>query len=306
MTSREPQFSIILCSRNRAQLLRTALESVLAVDYPRDRFELLLVDNGSTDETASLVAEFERRAEFQVRYIYEGAIGLSRARNRAIREARGQYLFFTDDDQVVDKAVLQEYERVLGQFPCRVVQGAIELLFTEERPSWLHGRLAGLLGETRALPEGTAIGDLYGGNLLVKRDVFEQFAGFHEDFGKGRAGFSEDTEFAERLRAAGERIVFAPTARIYHVIGPERATVRFVRKTSFEKGRAHGRLQTRSIPLRSLAMDSGVRVVGYALRAAVFALRADAYACIQAQSQSAFDLGKLVACSDRVRGLIRP
>lgn len=295
------RFSIVLCTRNRAHLLESALDSLIALDYSPDAFELVLVDNGSTDGTAQTVARFERQARFPVRYVYEGRAGLSIARNRGIREARGVHLFFTDDDQLVDKAVLKEYDRVLERHGGRVFQGAIELSFTSARPRWLHGSLTALLGETAQAPEGSVAATLFGGNVLAHRDVFREFAGFHEALGKGAAGYSEDSELAQRLTAAGETIRYAPTARVYHLIGPERTTVGFFRKTSFEKGRAHGRLE-RPEPSRRAAFKRAARYIReHAAQAIKFALRGDTQASIDAQTRAAFELGKVVAWANPAR-----
>jgi glycosyltransferase involved in cell wall biosynthesis len=107
------EFSIVLCTRNRAGLLRDALESALEIEYPSDRFELVLVDNGSTDDTADVTRSAAGRAQFPIRYVYEPRPGLSIARNRGVRESRGAHVAFTDDDQLVDKHLLREFRRVV-------------------------------------------------------------------------------------------------------------------------------------------------------------------------------------------------
>ena len=235
-----PTFSIVLCTRNRADLLVDALESLLTLDFPAKDLELCLVDNGSTDRTADVVNEFTGRAPFAVRYLFETKPGLSSARNRAIQEAHGKYLFFTDDDQLVDPAVLREHLRVAETYQVRAVQGAIALTFPGGRPPWLRGPLATILGQTRDLPEGPSPIDMYGGNMVFRRDIFDELAAFREDLGKGAAGYSEDIEITRRLRQRGETIAYAPTARIFHVIGPDRSSVRFLRQNSFEKGYSDG------------------------------------------------------------------
>jgi GT2 family glycosyltransferase len=235
-----PVFSIILCSRNRAALLRDALESIRAIEFPEADFELCLVDNDSSDDTKAVTFAFGDSVPFGVRYILETKLGLSAARNRGIREARGQYLFFTDDDQLVDPAILREHLRVAKAYDARAIQGAIHLKFPEGRPGWLHGPLATILGQTHDVPEGPANIDLYGGNMVFRRDVFQSLDAFREDLGKGAAGYSEDIEITRRLRQRGEKIVYAPTARIYHVIGPDRSSAGFLRRNSFEKGYSDG------------------------------------------------------------------
>jgi GT2 family glycosyltransferase len=287
------EFSIVLCTRNRATLLTAALASIAVLEYAPGAFELLVIDNDSSDATCAVAQEFAARVPFEVRVIREARVGLSAARNRGIREARGRYLFFTDDDQLVDPHVLQEYGRIVSRYSVSIVQGAIELRFTGQRPSWLHGHLARMLGETEPLAEGQALEDLYGGNLLLRRDLFDTSSGFDEALGKGRAGYSEDTELARRLRAAGEKIVYAPAARIYHVIGPDRARATFFFGSAFQKGRSHARLEAPPQLLWTYLRLSALRSVVHTLRAARYALHGDSHAAIAEQVESAFDAGKI-------------
>ena len=289
-----PTFTIVLCTRNRAALLERVLGSVLEVDYPPTDVELVLIDNASTDGTASLVERVRPKAAFELRYVYETRLGLSAARNRAIREARGRYLFFTDDDQLVDRAVLREHQRVAERFGSRVQQGAIALTFDDERPSWLHGPLATMLGQTQDLPEGPANIDLYGGNMLFRREVFDETAAFREDLGKGAAGYSEDIEITRRLERLGERIVYAPSARIYHIIGPDRASPRFFRHNAFEKGWSDGLVHEQRSSLLGLAARTTVGVSGQAVLALLATVRADAHRSLVAQTRASNQLGRLL------------
>jgi glycosyltransferase involved in cell wall biosynthesis len=292
-------FSIVLCTRNRAGLLNQALDSIAAIDFPPGEFELVLVDNASTDDTPDVARAMAERAPFSVRCLRETRIGLSAARNTAIREASGEYLFFTDDDQLVDPSVLREHLRVARRWNARVVQGGIELRFTSKRPEWLRGDLATVLGKTRDVPEGPADIDLYGGNMLFRRDVFGEMAAFREDLGKGAAGYSEDIEITARLRERGERIVYAPTARIYHVIGPDRSTPAFFRRNSFDKGVSDGLLPTTMLPLRLARTLFGIVRHG-AVALATLPLP-DRHATILAQSRAANDLGRLLGYARALR-----
>ena len=285
-------FSIILCSRNRSHLLTEALPSLRELDYPTDAFELILVDNASTDDTKDVIERFARTASFPVRYVYEARLGLSAARNRGIQESRGRLLFFTDDDQWVDAGVLREHERVAETFGSRVQQGNIELRFPEGRPPWLRGELATVLGKTRDVPEGPADIDLYGGNLVFRREVFDELAAFREDLGKGQAGYSEDIEITRRLRDRGEQIVYAPTAKIYHVIHPDRATPGFFRRNSLEKGLSDGVILNPRSSLVWLGVRTTWNLYGHAFSAAVGLTVGDSHRVVLAQSRAANQIGR--------------
>jgi glucosyl-dolichyl phosphate glucuronosyltransferase len=296
----EPEFSIILCTRNRAELLSRALENLRAIDYRAEDVELVLVDNGSTDATREVVERSLLRFGYSVRYFYEPKPGLSAARNRGIGEARGRFLLFTDDDQLVDPAILREFARVKTSYQARVVQGAIDLEFSEPPPAWLRGPLAGYFGKTPAASEGPMQGDLFGGNMLLWRGLFENTRGFREDLGKGALGYCEDTELSGRLRAMGQVVYFAPAAVQRHVIGPERMTASFIRKTSFEKGLSHGMLLEAGAPLLGPGYRAVVEVFKNSLRAAMATLRSDEHARLVAESHARYDVGRLYGFARRM------
>ncbi len=293
------RFSIVLCTKNRAHLLESALASIAAIDYPNGAFELVLVDNGSTDGTRALVDRFRGSVSFDVRYAFEERPGLSAARNRGIREARGEYVFFTDDDQHVDSKVLAEHERVAVRFGARVQQGGIELRFIAERPRWLEGELAAVLGETARLSEGPQNIALYGGNMCFRREVFTSSIAFREDLGKGAAGYSEDIEITRRLEAAGERVVYAPSARIFHVIGHDRAKVAFFVKNSFEKGSSDGLMLDPHTALLGVAGDAAVGLVRAAIGLGFGAVTMNSHRVIKAQARAANLVGRCYAFARR-------
>lgn len=301
----EPEFSIVLCTRNRAELLSHALASLQAIDYPAQKVELVLVDNGSTDATREVADSSAKRFPFAVRYVHEPIPGLSVARNRGISEARGRFLLFTDDDQLVDRAILREFARVIDRYQARVIQGAIELEFTEPPPAWLRDPLDGYFGKTPAGGEGPMEGDLYGGNMLLSRDLLESAKGFREDLGKGKVGYCEDTELSRRLRALGQLVYFAPGAVQKHVIGPDRMTPSFIRKTAFEKGLSHGLLLEEGTPLLGASYRSLAHVWRNSLGVARARLRSDDHARMVEEVRGLYELGRLFGYARRSRPRLR-
>jgi len=295
----QPEFSIILCTRNRAELLSHALESLSAIDYPVEDVELVLVDNGSTDGTRELVEQSTLGFPFALRYVHEAKPGLSVARNRGIAEARGQFLLFTDDDQLVDRGILREFSRVTARYGARVIQGAIDLAFTEAPPAWLRGPLASYYGKTPELDEGPIQGDLHGGNMLLFRGLFTGEAGFREDLGKGAVGYCEDTELSGRLRAKGEVFYFAPGARQWHVIGPDRMAPRFIRRNSFQKGLSHGLLLEEGTPVLRASNRTLRDAWGHARQAARARLRSDEHGRLLAEVRALYEVGRLLGYARR-------
>jgi glucosyl-dolichyl phosphate glucuronosyltransferase len=295
----QPEFSIVVCTRNRAELLDNALGALLQIDYPPERVELIVIDNGSSDGTRDVAARRAERSRFAFRYVHEPRVGISVARNRGIAEARGRYVLYSDDDQKVDPAILREYAGVLGEHRVDAVQGAIELEFSAPRPRWLHGELAAFLGETQRLTAGRFGGDLQTGNLLLRRELFQHIEGFREDLGKGAGGYSEDTELSQRLHASGFAVHAAPGARQWHVIGPDRTTPRFLRRTAFEKGLSHAAMGEPRLLLESRrAAASSIRNLVAAARAR---LRSDDHVRLLSEVRALYALGRLLGYARFIR-----
>ena len=121
--------SIAICTLNRAADLKEALLSLLRQSYP-DPYEVIVVDNGSTDETRQVVEEYGKLVSIPVRYVYEERLGLSVARNRAIREASGEYVLFLDDDAIASEHWIAEIVALFERNPrIGCVGGKIEPLW---------------------------------------------------------------------------------------------------------------------------------------------------------------------------------
>ena len=101
--------SIIIPTYNRANLLPLTLDSFLAQDYPRDRYEIIVADNNSTDTTREVAARYFGNSAVPVKYIFEERQGVHYARNSAAKQASGDILYFTDDDMVADPAMLPRF-----------------------------------------------------------------------------------------------------------------------------------------------------------------------------------------------------
>src|SRR4051812_25892690 len=115
------RFSVAICTRNRAASLRRTLASIAAAAQPHADWETIVVDNGSTDDTADVASSFDER--LPIRVVHEAEAGLSRARNAAVRVAQGEYIVWTDDDCVVDARWLTAYVDAFDRWPSAAVFG---------------------------------------------------------------------------------------------------------------------------------------------------------------------------------------
>jgi len=226
----QPDITVVLCTRNRAEMLRDALLSLGALKTDGQfTYEVLVVDNGSTDHTCEVIQA--AAADLPTRSIWEGALSLPVARNRGVREARGAWIAFFDDDQLADTHWLLELWRVAREKNASCAGGAVRLKLPVEWNGRLRPLSRMLLGETpvgetpiryttRFTP-GT-------GNLMIHRQVFEQIGLFDDAFRLR----NEDTELFLRIEKAGIAGWYNPAARVEHVIPLSRLRWRYMARLS--------------------------------------------------------------------------
>jgi glycosyltransferase involved in cell wall biosynthesis len=223
--------TVILCTFNRCTCLAKALGSVAASVLPSSvQWEVLVVDNNSSDRTREVVEGFCYRYPGRFRYLFEGHQGKSYALNAGIREARGDVLVFLDDDATVESLWLHNLTAALSNGEYAGAGGRILPAQTFSPPRWLA--LDGPYDPGGILYAHLDLGDEpreldrapYGTNMAFRKEVFEKYGGFRTDLGP-RPGCeirNEDTEFGRRLMAAGERLRYEPSAVVYHDVSEER------------------------------------------------------------------------------------
>jgi len=184
-----PDVSVILCTYNRARELRDALAGLreLRTDGTFE-YEVLIVDNNSTDETKAVVEEWQRAFAGRLRYVFEPRQGLSYARNTGAREARGTILAFTDDDVRVHAGWLVGLRAGFQRFGADCVYGKILPIWMGRRPEWLtdsfFGKLAILdYGEAPFIVTSDTH-QLIGANFAVTKDVLTTLGGFNVQLGR--------------------------------------------------------------------------------------------------------------------------
>lgn len=240
--------SVILCTYNRAPHLQETLGSLERLSVPPGlEWELLVVDNNSTDETQAVVAALRDRGRLPIRYIFESQQGKSFALNTGIKEAYGEIIAFTDDDVTVDPRWLAEIRAAFDKFGCVGVGGRVLPVWAKEKPAWLTDEV-GLMGVVASFDLGEDPHRLttppYGVNMAFRMVAFEKYGLFRTDLGPtaGQLLRGEDSEFCGRLLAAAETIMYAPGAVIRHVVEPERLEKRYFKAWYFSYGRSLARI----------------------------------------------------------------
>jgi glycosyltransferase involved in cell wall biosynthesis len=264
----------ILCTYNRCQKLAKAMESLAASVFPdSDEWEVLVVDNNSRDETRAVVDGFVHRYPGHFRYIFEAKQGKSHALNTGIRESRGEILAFVDDDVTVEPDWLYNLTKVLRDDAWAGTGGRILPDRDVTLPPWLA--FDGQWGMGAMIVAHFDFGNKpcqlkeppYGTNMAFRKEIFTKYGLFRTDLGPrpGSEIRNEDTEFGRRLLAAGERLLYLPSAVVYHEVPEHRATKKFLLRRSFDNGRAE--IRERKTGPRVWGISRRYfRVVNYILR----------------------------------------
>jgi len=224
--------SVVLGTYNRAASLHRTLQTFLDLVRPSGlTWELFVVDNNSTDSTPQVIETFARNATFPVRYVFERKQGRSAALNAGIREAGGEIVVFTDDDVLLHPDWLAQLKRTFEDFDCAAVAGKVIPVWGHAKPAWLemdghfaitNFDLGDELKQIRVPPLGA--------NSAFRRSIFGKYGLFRLDLGVRGSEHTitcDDTEFGERLIRGGEKIVYCPTAIVYHPVDPHRTTKKF-------------------------------------------------------------------------------
>ena len=211
--------SIIICTYNREKYIGPLLESIAKNDYPKDNYEILLVDNNCTDNTRSVCETFaQQHIDVTFRYVVEPEQGLSAARNKGIKEAKGEIIIYVDDDALVDTNYISSFAEHFTNNPTTMAAGGpIEPLYETQEPKWMSPYTKSLLTawmnygkEVRNYPKGRYPG---GGNAAYRKIVFDKVGLFNTELGrKGSALFaSEEKDIFDKMHALGMQVKYLPT-----------------------------------------------------------------------------------------------
>lgn len=276
--------TVLVCTHNRAELLRGALASLEGQTLARDRFEVLVVDNASTDATPTVVSECAARGTIEVRYVRETELGLDAARNRGIREAGGEVVAFLDDDARARYDWAAEVLEGFGRHDAPIVGGRVDLIWEVPRPAWFSDVLLRYLIYCDYGPEVMPVTSppwLYGTNVAFRKRLFQEIGLFRLDLdrkGESLMG-GGDTEFFKRAHAAGHRLLYLPNLVVRHLVPASRLTRAFFRERLFYSGytrAAHGTEGPGGVVLNCMLFTSGSPFCALAAAVSRMAGRPDA------------------------------
>lgn len=199
----QPTVSIIIPVLNAERDIRTALESLMALDYPRDLVEIIVVDNGSTDKTCDVVRGFP-----VILLVEDRSKNAYTARNAAIRRAKGEIVAFTDGDCIIDPQWLKASIRALETRNADLVGGSIIFTFPGGMtPACIVDSMINLRNDTRIPSRHCAVT----ANLVVRASLFQSVGLFPDVW-----PVAGDIIWTTRASAASRGIVFAQDAIVHH------------------------------------------------------------------------------------------
>ena len=265
--------SVIVPTRNRATYLEKMLESLLEQSVSKDEFEVIVIDNGSTDTTKNVC--FQKKNCFpHFKYILEKKPGLHAGRNRGFVEAKGEYLLFADDDVIASSTWIEGIVEGFEHENVALVGGNIIPKFETSKPEWftdfiinknqfkIVSQLSVIWTSER---ENKTINPfhIFGCNFGVKREILEKCEGFHPDgMPSSLLMYRGDGEsyVSHFVQQNGLKAMFVPKAAVYHVIPKERTSILYLRN----RGKRDGISE-----MYSKLREEGIRGGIYCLRQSV-------------------------------------
>lgn len=228
------QLSVIICTCNRAAALRQTIAALGAVKIPEGwEAELVVVDNGSTDQTPATVRQ-ATLPNMQVVYLREPKSGKANALNAALAHSRGDVIVFIDDDVVPLADWLEQVIQCFDRTQCDALVGNIRLAPHLERP-WMGGLAKTFLAIPDFQPDDPL--EMVGANCAFRRAVLERVPVFDPELGPGALGLGEDNLFGRQLVAAKFKLEYAEHAVVVH--SPDIS--RLSRAEWLNAARRHGR-----------------------------------------------------------------
>lgn len=237
--------SVIVCTYNRAELLSRCLRSLEGQTLDRSLFEVLVIDNNSSDATRETAEAFRDRLP-GFRVIPESMQGLSRARNRGWAESRGNYIAFIDDDAVAEPGWLSE---ILSTFSSVVPEpdacgGRVGLEWESPRPGWMDDSLLVPLGAFDYGDSDFFIRDpggfLSGSNIAIRRDVSEIAGRFDPSLGRQGTNLlsNDEVDLCRRMQRVNLTLYYNPRILVNHRVANERLTKQWHYDRAYWQGRS--------------------------------------------------------------------
>ena len=302
VTEMLPFVSVIIPTYNRSQLLQQTVHTFLRQDYPAEKRELILVDNGSTDDTIDVIRSLERE-HTGVRAMNEPRKGAHFARNTGALAATGEILYFTDDDMLAEPNMLSEIVRGFDTDPkVASVTGKVLPKWETEPPVWVLEHCRNALLSLLDLGEATIVSDedpgVFSCHQAVRREVFIAAGGFNPDTNADVFTGDNETGLNIKIRNLGYRFAYVGSAVTHHLLPASRMTQNYLNGRMADQGFCDSYTQFRQLhPGKGRLVR---RMLAHSVLGGLTVLKAAAH---RAAGESAWhvDLARLFYFRNRIR-----
>lgn len=227
--------SIIIPTYNRDSLLSITIESFVNQLYPKDQYEIIIVDNNSTDNTKETVEKWKKISKVHIKYLFEPRQGVHYARNTAAKIAKFELLYFTDDDMIADQNLLSEiikpfiFDEQVGTATGRVLPK-----WETKPPKWIANHFANQYLSLLDPPEDflitKQINFLYSCHQAIRRQIFFEAEGFNPEFTENRYLGNGEAGLNIKVKELGYKFGFNAKSLIYHIIPTTRMTQKYINR----------------------------------------------------------------------------
>ncbi|MDP9173905.1 MAG: glycosyltransferase family 2 protein [Planctomycetota bacterium] len=303
------RLSILICTHNRAALLARTLDGLAKIELPKDvGIELVVIENACVDNTVEILQAASNAFPFAFRWKREPVLGISAARNTAMREAAGEILAFLDDDVLVERGWAVEMLAAYEQAPADMVGGHVDLWWEAvAEPAWFNSGYLWILSGCdfgNATFEMKDAGGAIGANFSFRREVVDRIGGFRTDLGRvGRKLLSgEETDYVYRTLAAGFRVFHVPSVRVKHWVPIERATPQYIARAMAGFTRGHVMMKPNFGPITAARSIGGnlFLLAQHSIQRSLAAVRKDNSSAVRHRIRMAASVGALQGAARRL------
>ena len=233
--------SVVIPTYNRDKLLAETLTSLVNQTFDRDDYEILVVDNASTDGTKDVVAKFSDETDGLVKYLYEPRPGAHFARNGAVKHAMGELLYFTDDDVMAERDMLENLVKVM-EMDSNIASatGPVRAKWLSPPPHWILRLCNNYLLSLNELPDESLVSDsdpgIFSCHQIVQKDVFIKAGGYNPDIVNGEWLGDNETGLNIKIQKLGYKFAYTAKALIYHQIPAARMTQKYLNRRLANQG----------------------------------------------------------------------
>jgi len=231
--------SVVVCTYNRARLLKSCLDSLAIQMLDPDLFEVLIVVNNSTDDSLQIATEYVA-VNPHFRVIVEPVQGLSYARNRGYKEASGQYVAYIDDDAVAHSDWLVQMFSFLKQHPnVEAFGGPYKAIFATTPPKWFPPEYGSLSLGDKERPIDVGKEFISGTNMVFRRMLLKAMGGFNTALGMrgGQLAYGEETRLLLGIAKRGVDIYYLPNMSVDHLVAEYKISLRWLLLSAYANGR---------------------------------------------------------------------